>query len=192
MNFAFSSHSFDAIKCVLFRVCRLHDYFEHLCGNFNGINISIYRCLDWTYVGSGCVGAKDDSYLDLKYFGPSKTVTAVKLVHTSGTIKCTSDPGSNWGCKPTDPRIGMVIRVYDNNNNNKIIPRFSMLDDYGFYRLPGYNSMSHDVILRAPHQFESFELLSRRKIRVWYGEDLLRPDSEHDNSGKTCFKIYID
>lgn len=155
---------------------------------FNRTNIPIDPRLDWTRVGSGCVGAKDDSYVDFTYPGPSKTVTAIKLSHTKGRISCQAIYDSYWGCKPTDPKIGMVIHLID---NNKIVPRCSKIDAQGFYKLPGYTSMSTSLEFRAPVDFESFYIQKDAKIRVWYGEDLYRPDLEYDNRGQTCFDMYL-
>lgn len=151
-------------------------------------SIHIHCCLDHTYVGYGCVGARDDSYKDFTYSGSSKTVAMVELIHRSGTIKCSSDDGSNWGCTPSDPRINMVIHFID---NQQIIPKCSMFDRYGFYLLSGYNSMSDYIRISSPQHFQSFSIHNGNKIRVWYGEDLLRPDCEHDNSGQTCFRLYL-
>ena len=148
----------------------------------------IHWCLGWTHVGDGCVGAKDDSYKDFTYSGSSKTVTQVEVYHKSGTIKCSADDGSNWGCTPSDPRICMVIHFI---SNQQIVPKCSMLDQYGFYTLTDYNSMSKYIKLSSPQDFESFTIYSGYKIRVWYGEDLLRPDCEHDNSGETCFELHL-
>ena len=155
---------------------------------FNRTNIPIHWCLDWTKVGEGCVGSKNDSYKDFTYTGPSKTVTKVELSHKRGAIKCVSGPGSNWGCLPSDPRICMVIHFF---NNHQIVPKCSMFDNYGFYLLSGYDSMSDYIKLYSPQDFESFTIHDGDKIRVWYGEDLLRPDCEHDNSGETCFELYL-
>ena len=147
----------------------------------------IYRRLDWTLVGSGCVGAKDDSYVDFTYPGPSKTVAAIKLSHTKGRISCQAIYDSYWGCKPTDPKIGMVIHLID---NNKIVPLCSKIAQDGFYMLPGYTSMSTSLEFRAP-EFEPTYIQEGNKIRVWYGEDLYRPDLEYDNRGGTCFDMYV-
>ena len=37
------------------------------------------------YVDHVCIGAKDDSYAEMTYTGPSSFVGAVKLVHKKGT-----------------------------------------------------------------------------------------------------------
>lgn len=136
-----------------------------------GTNVSFYRRLDETYVGRGCIESKDDSYLDLTYAGPTKSVSGVKLVHTSGKISCQATYDSYWGCKPTDAKIGIVIHFID---NHILVPRRSMIDRDGFYLLPGQHSMSSQISFRAPH--DSFHIAKGYKVRVWYGEDLYRPD----------------
>ena len=152
-----------------------------------GTNVSFYRRLD-EYVGSGCIKSKDDSYLDLTYAGPTISVSGVKLVHTSGKISCQAKYDSYWGCKPTDAKIGIVIHFID---NHIFVPRRSMIDRDGFYLLSGQHSMSSQISLRAPFEFKAFNIAEGYKIRVWYGEDLYRPDLEYDNRGETCFEMYL-
>ena len=151
---------------------------------FNGTNIRIYHRLDRTRPGCVCVGAKDRSYLELTYEGSSKYITGVKLSHTSGRISCQGfGHGSYWGCKSSDPKIGMFITRSSNQVMFPNIPR----DKNGFYLIPPYNSMSPELIFQGASQY----IQNGERIRVWYGEDLDTTPDEFDNKGETCFTIFL-
>jgi homoaconitase/3-isopropylmalate dehydratase large subunit len=45
-----------------------------------------------------CVGAKNDDYKVIKYSGPSRFITKMKLVQKKGQIGCADGYASNWGC----------------------------------------------------------------------------------------------
>ena len=60
-------------------------------------------------------------------------------------------------------------------------------DKHGFYLMPPYNSMSPELIFQgAPHYIQNGE-----RIRVWYGEDFYTTPDEFDNSGETCFTMFL-
>ena len=47
---------------------------------------SILNTDSWFHVGHVCIGAKDNSYQEETYLGPSSFVGAAELVHTEGSF----------------------------------------------------------------------------------------------------------
>jgi hypothetical protein len=85
------------------------------------------------------VGAKDNSYHELVYKGPSAFVGAVKLVHTKGYMSNhKGEKHSYWGITNSPHLLATVIT----DAENRIIypsTRVTQLTWHGLYRMPGYN-----------------------------------------------------
>ncbi len=55
-----------------------------------------------------------------------------------------------------------------------------------WYELPGYNSLSPEIVL----SFNSpYSVYYGRNFRLWYGEDLVSY-WEDDNGGRVCCDVY--
>ncbi|CAB4045790.1 Hypothetical predicted protein [Paramuricea clavata] len=143
---------------------------------------------DWFHVGQAAVGAKDNSYHELVYKGPSSFVGAVKLVHTKGYMSNRKGlTNSYWGLVNESQVLATVITDVE----NRIIypsPFVTQLTWHGLYRMPGYNSTSPYLVFSdfcAPQYFEG-----GRKIRIWYSEDLY-DYTDHNNDGTSHMEVYF-
>ena len=110
----------------------------------------------------------------------------MKLVHKNGYIGCYAAARSNWGCVAGTPELNMIIT----DSKNQIMypsPRLVKINRYSWYKLPGYTSLSPELVftdLGYPKYFKTGD-----KLRIWYGEDLYG-HTESDNHGFTCMDIY--
>jgi hypothetical protein len=134
------------------------------------------------------VGAKDNSYHELVYKGPSAFVGAVKLVHTKGYMSNhKGEKHSYWGITHSPHLLATVIT----DAENRIIypsTRVTQLTWHGLYRMPGYNITSPHLVFSdfcAPQYFEE-----GRKIRIWYSEDLY-DFTDHNNDGTSHMEVYF-
>ena len=142
----------------------------------------------WYHVGHVCVGARGNSYKEVVYNGPNTFVGAVKLVHISGYVSCTkSIRNSYWGCS-SDLNLAITMTDIDNRvlyPSPHLVQRNTKT---GWYQMLGYNGVSPELVFRdfcEPPYFKK-----GRKLRVWYGEDLVGY-TESDNHGKSCMHVYF-
>ncbi|XP_028405430.1 uncharacterized protein LOC114527909 [Dendronephthya gigantea] len=143
----------------------------------------------WHDVGKACIGAKDNSFADITYNGPSSFVNAVKLVHTSGYVsnRMSTKKGSLWG----DPQRSKSLGILITDDLNRILypsPRLTTISNYGWYTLPRYTGLSPNLVFSdsgAPQYFEK-----GNKLRIWYGEDW-SGYTEIDNHGNSCMKVFL-
>lgn len=63
----------------------------------------------------------------------------------------------------------------------------SSLSDGWWARIPGYNSMSNELVLSVYR--DPYRLDMTRKLLLWYGEDE-RGYWEYDNVGRVCCDVY--
>ena len=96
---------------------------------------------------------------------------------------------SYWGCNDnllTGPRVNVVIT---NLSNHILLPPNQFIDDATshLYTIPGYNSLSPELILSV--FLNPISLSSNQVLRLWYGEDLAN-QYEGDNGGRVCVDVY--
>ena len=142
----------------------------------------------WRYVGHACVGARGNSYKELVYNGTNAWVGAVKLVHVSGYVSCSkSTRNSHWGC-----HSGLSLAITITDTDNQVLHPSTYLvqrnTKTGWYQMPGYNGVSPELVFTDFCQPPYYK--KGRKLRVWYGEDLVGY-TESDNHGKTCMHVYF-
>jgi len=130
-----------------------------------------------------CFGAKGSQFgtFTAKKTG---TITAFKLVHTSGKVTCKTGLSglSFWGCG-TD----IISIAITNTDDQLIVP--NKLGGRPWYKLPGYDSKSQRLVFGSPTKFN--KVTAGQTLRLWFGEDL-RHYTEPDNSGKSCADIYAE
>ena len=130
-----------------------------------------------------CFGSKNDEYG--KFSIPSTgDLAAIKLVHLYGYVACYSRAKwSIWGCG--GPKVNVVLTTSD---NDVILPPTEFSDAGHWAIIPGYTSLSPELVLSAfsgPHSVTSGE-----EFHLWYGEDL-GDAREGDNRGTVCSDVYV-
>lgn len=113
-------------------------------------------------------------------------ITAFRLVHKSGQIKCAqSVPYSNFGCKSDPHKITTYITTENNTILAPLLPfnnEFST-DSYAF-TLTGYSKNSPEIIMQSkPTYFQENE-----DIHIWNSEDLYSSGNS-DNDGQVCVDV---
>ena len=138
-----------------------------------------------------CFGAKDNQ--SGRFNVPcGGEIAAVKLVHLSGYVTCDKRNFSHWsfwGCG-SHPLAKYYVDVTITTSTNTIIsPPSPILNDQRaglWFELPGYNSLSHEIILP---RFSPYSVSLGQELRLWYGEDLV-DFTENDNAGWFCSDVY--
>ena len=91
------------------------------------------RSTEWTLVEEdACFSASTVLYNHT--FNPTYTgtVSAVKLVHTSGSVTCgTNHDYSNWGCLGTP--LVYLVEHHDDGTVHEVLPTVDTLSGYGYY-----------------------------------------------------------
>ena len=141
-----------------------------------------------------CFGAKGDSY---SWFTVpiNGSLVAVKLVHRFGYVSCDVKFRKNWsfwGCGEHKYKglNRLVDTVITDDHNRILMPPTQLeknIDDLKWYKIPGYNSQSPEIVLS---RFSPTSVHRGKRLRLWYGEDLTNL-SEEDNGGKVCCKVYV-
>lgn len=111
----------------------------------------------------------------------SGDVTALKLVHLTGSVTCNKRNFSYWGCSTGTRDLRILVT---NGSNAVIFPQNSRTTRY---QLPGI--LSNSIELKFKNLTLPLRVSSGQDFRVWYDEDLA-DDSEGDNGGNTCVDIY--
>ena len=147
---------------------------------------SFLICLgNWSNVGWGCIGAKQNQYKEITSAGSSCFIGAIKLVHTWGYVGCKDTARSKWGCDSGLIKFGMITT----DSMNQILyppPRVVNTNfdgEQGWHTLPGYTSSSPELVFS--HFGYPKYLKKGDQLRVWYGEDLY-DYTESDNHRSTC------
>lgn len=139
-----------------------------------------------------CFGAKNNQFgrFNVPYGG---NMAAVKLVHLYGYVSCDTrrtSYWSYWGCGD-NPTAGIkdMVNVKITTSTNHIIwpPSQFTTAFYKWSKIPGYNSLSPELILSSFAQ--PSRVNSGQHLRLWYAEDLLN-QSEGDNGGRACCDVY--
>ena len=116
----------------------------------------------------------------------------MKLVHKSGSIKCTTDkPESYWGCtnEVYYGNKGLTTIITDTKEEAVLPPAGHVKpdDDHHFYHLNGITHTSPELVFPDP---PNKVLVSRsQELQIWYGQDWIGL-SEENNSGTTCVDVY--
>ena len=123
-------------------------------------------------------------------------VKTMKLIHRSGSVRCSSSTiSSYWGC--IHPEYGETLMTIITNANKKaILPPTEDLkalvfgyynEREHFYNLPGYHHDSTELVFR--NLVNPLSVSSNQEMQIWYGQDWI-DFGEVDNSGKTCVDVY--
>ena len=117
------------------------------------------------------------------------TATKLKLVYKSGFIRCDNNDkhNSHWGCygHNTLKHDGLNMVITDSQNSILLPTKFDYKDGK-WYKMPGYNSRSPNLVLPSD---VGMYICKGCPLKVWYGEDLVDFTTE-DNNGKVCFQVY--
>ena len=143
-----------------------------------------------------CFGARDNKY---GAFNMTKTgrVKTMKLVHKSGSVKCSENAHSYWGCGADNYAKNELMTIITNADEKAILPPSGDLKGLSAspeclqknhcYSLQGVGHKSPELVFR---NLPSPLLLSRgQEFQVWYGQDLV-DCTEENNSGATCVDVY--
>ena len=155
---------------------------------FNHLSVGWRKVNKWPV----CFEAKGNRFE--RFYVPRGRLPAIKLVHLYGYVSChVQDPSfwSYWGCgdNPSMWLNTLVNAVITDSDNHILLPpiQFQKISNLKWYRVPGYNSLSHELVLPF---FTSLRRVHRKQeLRVWYGENLVNL-SEGDNEGKVCADVY--
>ena len=142
----------------------------------------IFFIAGWRNIGHGCVGARNNKFLHLKYGGQSGFVRAFRMIHTGQKLGCTLSAKSNWGCSNHHRTNMYVTDLF----NKVMYPSPVLTKPYqsgGWYHLPGYYTNSRQLVFS---DVGTRFIYRNQDMRVWYGEDLYGY-TESDNHGVTCF-----
>ena len=137
-----------------------------------------------------CFGARNTQYSTFNVPLGGK-VAAVKLVHLYGYVTCHKYNANNWsfwGCGDLVKDLVNVVVTW--SNNQIILPASQFIGNRAgkWSKLPGYNSLSPEIIL--PVFSSPLSLSAQTQLRVWYGEDLVY-HTESDNDGRVCTDVYV-
>ena len=140
-----------------------------------------------------CFGPKDSQYGSFEVPSSGK-IAAVKLTHLSGYVSCATSKISNWsfwGCGDLHLIKNHVSLVITTSTNAHLMPPDQFFTFQGgdgkWSELPGYNSLSPEIILP---RFSSYSVSSGQELRLWYGEDLV-DYTESDNGGFVCCDVHV-
>ena len=160
---------------------------------FLQLNPPLFLSVGWQKVNvdAVCFGVKNDSFGMFEIHKPGD-IYRLKLVHRSGYVNCLSDKAFNtkWGCGTDNlsKKLNVHItaekdtRVFPANVSGSLV-----LDDYFFYKLPGFNGNSTEIVFDSTPT--PLSVVAGQKFRIWYGEDL-KDDGEDNNMGRSCTDVY--
>ena len=146
-----------------------------------------------------CFGARGDQY---GAFNMTKTgnVTAMKLVHRSGSIKCNRvASASYWSCTKLNRYANNTFMTIITNANKKaLMPTEEDLKMFNFrdhpcnqkkhfYVLEGIKQGSSELVLSS--HSSPLRLLKNQELQIWYGQDWV-DCSELGNNGTTCVDVF--
>lgn len=104
-----------------------------------------------------------------KFFTPVQgTMYAIRLVHISGAVGCSSGTSSKWGCRNND-----ILTIITDENNQV----FSL----------SFTSDSPELILTFN---TPLMVATGQEYRLWFSEDL-RDQHEDNNVGPSCTKVLL-
>ena len=134
-----------------------------------------------------CFGATDNIASSFKV--PfSGTLASVKLVHLDGYVRCHDGNWSFWGCGQ-NPKLDVNVEI--RNSSGPILPSRDFVRETRkteFLRIPGYNSLSPELVLTAdvsnPPNVTQGQRLS---LYHRYGSSF---SSEGHKGGKSCCDVY--
>ncbi|KAL9960944.1 hypothetical protein ACROYT_G034452 [Oculina patagonica] len=137
-----------------------------------------------------CFGTRDTQYGDFSVSYGGK-IAGFTLVHLSGYVTCGKRRVSHysfWGCGDAGGVKNHVNVVITTSSNHVIVPpsEFFTFGNGKWSEIPGYNSMSPEIVLPS---FSPFSVRSDDQFRLWYGDDLVN-FTEHDNGGRVCADVY--
>ncbi|XP_068734294.1 uncharacterized protein [Montipora capricornis] len=148
-----------------------------------------------------CFGARDDQY---GAFNMTKTgnVTAMKLVHRSGSIKCNSvDDASYWSCTNLNFYAkNTFMTIITNANKKALLPTEKDMETASFcnqkkhfYVLERINQGSSELVLSS--HSSPLRLLKNQELQIWYGQDWINCSEydisgKADNTGTTCVDVF--
>ena len=126
----------------------------------------------------------------------SGRVKTMKLIHTSGSVRCNDETNSSyWGC--TWPTYGEnLMTIITDANKEAILPPAKYLkalpsgafgNKTHYYTLPKYHHNSTELVFR--NLVNPLSVSSNQEMQIWYGQDWM-DRGEEDNSGKTCVDVY--
>ena len=155
----------------------------------------VYPLGRWMKANSSpvCFGARGNKFGT--FHAPSTgNLGAIKLVHLYGYVSCDTRKVSHWsywGCgdNPWSGPTNKINVVITTSSNSIILPptEFMTLAHLKWYTIPGYNSLSPELVLAFFSRPRS--IVSGQELRLWYAEDLLNR-SEGDNGGWACCDVY--
>ena len=93
-----------------------------------------------------CFGATDNNARSFKV-PSSGTLASVKLVHLDGYVRCHYGNWSFWGCGQ-NPKLDVNVEIR-NSSGSPILPSREFVTVRKFLRIPGYNSLSPELVLSA-------------------------------------------
>lgn len=139
-----------------------------------------------------CFGTRNDQFgtFNVPHGG---NMAAVKLVYLYGYVSCDTRQTSYWsywGCGDNPyAEIKDMVNVKITTSANHIIlpPSQFTTAFYKWPKIPGYNSLSPELILSS--FFQRTSVHSGQRLRLWYAEDLLN-QSEGENGGRACCDVY--
>merc|ERR1712071_9405 len=150
-------------------------------------NVDCMGRFPWTKLGETCYGTKDNSFGTV-VLPRAGTVVALKLTHTSGKLYCKASwfgkrIGSLWACEDD------IATVVTNSRDHVLLPKRGKVQPSSkwFYKLPNHTPNSPYLIFTDYSR--SIVLAKNEKLRVWYGEDLIKSFFTMDNGGKHCISV---
>ena len=112
------------------------------------------------------------------------TLASVKLVHVDGYVKCDRRKRSFWGCTQDPKNVNVEIK----DANIPILPSREFLvderDGKKAFRIPGYNSLSTELVLSASVSNPP-KVTKGQRLRL-----SLREDSLSSHEEKSCCDVY--
>lgn len=147
-----------------------------------------------------CFGARDDTYGSFTV-SKSGSISALKLVHTSGNLVCYSgSTKSYWGCESFfyGNKTLMTVITYDNPRRTMFLPTGHTAQmgvpgqncATGYtYHLDGFDSRSPKIVFNMT-QSGALPVAVNQEFQIWYGQDI-EDCSEFNNSGNSCVHVYF-
>ena len=136
-----------------------------------------------------CFGATGASY-GLFAAPIDGNLVAVKLVYQFGYVSCNANVKNYWSFWGCGEGAGMKVNtvITDSSDHTLMPPKEfeNLVSGVKYYKIPGYNSMSPEIILSS---FSSTPVEAGEQLRLWYGEDLQNVN-ERDNGGRVCCTAY--
>ncbi len=120
----------------------------------------------------------------------------MKLVHKSGSIKCSPDySASYWGCRNSGAYGNNgLLTIITNANKESVLPPAGDLKAHNycdekkhFYSFDGTHHTSPELVFRDLPNLLSVS--RNQEFQIWYGQDWA-DCWESSNSGTTCVDVY--